>query len=98
MQDLLSELEPGSSSQAVTDRHTQMHFRDDNDREALEAMNELDREMELMERADRRDAAIQRAKALRQQEQQEKAKAKEVCRGGWLQCGVGFQCCIICWS
>ena len=61
-------------------------------------MNELDREMELMERADRRDAAIQRAKALRQQEQQEKAKAKEVCRGEWLQCGVGFQCCIICWA
>ena len=67
-----------------------MHCRDDNDREALEAMNELDREMELMERADRRDAAIQRAKALRQQEQQEKAKAKEVCRAGWLQCGMGF--------
>ena len=51
-------------------------------------MNELDREMELMERADKRDAAIQRAKALRQQEQQEKAKAKEVCSAGWLQCGV----------
>ena len=48
-------------------------------------MNELDREMELMERADRRDAAIQRAKALRQQEQQEKAKAKEVCSASmWL--------------
>ena len=55
-------------------------------------MNELDREMELMERADRRDAAIQRAKALRQQEQQEKAKAKEVCTAGRLQFGIRLQC------
>ena len=55
-------------------------------------MNELGREMELMERAERREAAIQRAKALRQQEQQqEKAKAKEVCNAGCLPCGLGSQ-------
>ena len=90
--ELPSVQESGSCSQGITVYHTSMHFRDDDDREALEAMNELDREMELMERADRRDAAIQRAKALRQQEQQEKAKAKEVCTAGCLHFGVRLQC------
>ena len=56
---------------------------DDEDRMKLSAMNELDREMILAERADARDAARERhraEKSLKQaQEQQQRAAEKVLC-------------------
>ena len=94
----------GKSDDEFEDGYDSDLMGDDEDRARLNAMDELDREMILADRAEARDAAMERKRAeqaLRQQQEQQQRASEKVainpsCSGVWTNTACSMPCsCVV---